>query len=101
MAFPLYHVPHSDKRVRIFINGKPVVDSRKQHEHALFINFVGDYPPDITVNKELGTYDIRLPPECKCKDLEKRVKELEKTQGIHDNLWDITNDTFTNYPGSK
>ena len=72
MSLPSYNVAHSDRRVRIFVNGKPVVDSNKQHQHAFFINFVGENAPVITVNKTLGTYDIRL-PICDC--MKKKNKE--------------------------
>jgi hypothetical protein len=60
MSYPIYSMPHTDSKVKIYINGKVLSTHIARSKHSKYLNFVGDLVPDIVENHETGTFDINL-----------------------------------------
>jgi hypothetical protein len=74
MSYPIYSMPHTDSKVKIYINGKVLSTHIARSKHSKYLNFVGDLVPDIVENHETGTFDINL-EEFVNKVIEKKKKK--------------------------
>lgn len=76
MHQPTYTFPPStNNKVKILVNGKPISAIFNKARH---INFIGDNIPEITENLELDSYDVLMPPACKCNCKENISKSKDK-----------------------